>query len=166
MSWPPQDGDHDDAPHGSQQPQGQQPQYGQPYGQPQYGQPQYGQQQYGQPQYGQPQYGQPQYGQPQYGQQQYGQQQYGQQPPYGTPYQATAPGTNIMAILSLVFAFVFAPVGIVLGHIAKRQLRTSGEGGGGLATAGLILSYIFTALWVLFCAGIIILSATTTNHTP
>jgi hypothetical protein len=69
-----------------------------------------------------------------------------------------------MAILSLVFAFVFAPAGIVLGHIAKRQLRTSGEGGGGLATAGLILSYIFTALWVLFCAGIIILSATT-NHT-
>ena len=79
-------------------------------------------------------------------------------------YQATPPGTNIMAILSLVFAFVFAPAGIVLGHIAKRQLRTSGEGGGGLATAGLILSYIFTALWVLFCAGIIILTATT-NHT-
>jgi len=160
MSWPPQDGDHDAPQHGSQQygsqqpqgqpPQGQQPQYGQPYGQ--------------QPQYGQPQYGQPQYGQPQYGQPQYG--QYGQQPPYGTPYQATPPGTNIMAILSLVFAFVFAPVGIVLGHIAKRQLRTSGEGGGGLASAGLILSYIFTALWVLFCAGIIILSATTTNHTP
>ena len=150
MSWPPQDGDRDDAPqYGSQQPQGQPPQYGQPYGQPQYGQPQYGQPQYGQPQYGQPQYGQ---------------QQYGQQPPYGTPYQSTPPGTNIMAILSLVFAFVFAPAGIVLGHIAKRQLRTSGEGGGGLATAGLILSYIFTALWVLFCAGIIILSATT-NHT-
>ena len=150
MSWPPQDGDRDDAPqYGSQQPQGQPPQYGQPYGQPQYGQPQYGQPQYGQPQYGQPQYGQ---------------QQYGQQAPYGTPYQSTPPGTNIMAILSLVFAFVFAPAGIVLGHIAKRQLRTSGEGGGGLATAGLILSYIFTALWVLFCAGIIILSATT-NHT-
>jgi hypothetical protein len=158
MSWPPQDGDHDAPQHGSQQygsqqpqgqpPQGQQPQYGQPYGQ--------------QPQYGQPQYGQPQYGQPQYGQPQYG--QYGQQPPYGTPYQAAPPGTNIMAILSLVFAFVFAPAGIVLGHVAKRQLRTSGEGGGGLATAGLIISYVFTALWVLGCAGLIILSATT-NHT-
>ena len=155
MSWPPQDGDHDDAQqYGSQQPQGQPPQYGQPYGQPQYGQPQYGQPQYGQPQYGQPQYGQPQYGQ----------QQYGQQPAYGTPYQAAPPGTNIMAILSLVFAFVFAPVGIVLGHVAKRQLRTSGESGGALAAAGLILGYVFTALWVLGCAGLIILSATT-NHT-
>jgi hypothetical protein len=160
MSWPPQDGENDAPQHGSQsqQPQGQQPQYGQPYGQPQYGQPQYGQPQYGQPQYGQPQYGQPQYGQPQYGQP-----QYGQQPAYGTPYQAAPPGTNIMAILSLVFAFVFAPAGIVLGHIAKRQLRTSNESGSGIATAGLILSYVFTALWVLGCVGVIILSATA-NH--
>ena len=176
MSWPPQDGDQNQPQHGSQQPQGQppqyeQPQYGQPqsgpphYGQPQSGPPSYGQPQSGPPQYGQPQYGQPQYGQPQYGQPQYGQSPYGQQA-YGTPYQSAPTGTNIMAILSLVFAFVFAPAGIVQGHIAKRQLRTSGEGGGGLATAGLILSYIFTALWVLFCAGIIILSATTTNHTP
>lgn len=147
MSWPPQDGDRDAPQYGSQQPQGQPPQYGQPYGQQQYGQPQYGQQQYGQPQYGGPQYG-----------------QYGQQPAYGTPYQAAPPGTNIMAILSLVFAFVFAPAGIVLGHIAKRQLRTSGESGDGLATAGLIISYVFTALWVLGCAGLIILSAST-NHT-
>lgn len=56
-----------------------------------------------------------------------------------------------MAILSLVFAFVFAPAGIVLGHIAKRQLRTSGEQGDGLATAGLIISYILTGLTVLAC---------------
>lgn len=66
-----------------------------------------------------------------------------------------------MAILSLVFAFVFAPVGIVLGHIAKRQLRTSGEQGDGLATAGLIISYIFTGLAVLACCiGLIAAAAT------
>ncbi|WP_435821021.1 DUF4190 domain-containing protein [Micromonospora musae] len=65
---------------------------------------------------------------------------------------STAPqvaGTNIMAILSLIFAFVFAPVGIVLGHVAKRQIRQTGEQGEGLATAGLVLSYIFTILFVL-----------------
>jgi uncharacterized membrane protein len=56
-----------------------------------------------------------------------------------------------MAILSLVFAFVFSPVGIVLGHIARRQLRTSGEQGAGLATAGLILSYVFTGLYLVGC---------------
>jgi hypothetical protein len=56
-----------------------------------------------------------------------------------------------MAILSLVFAFVFAPVGIVLGHLARRQIRQTGEQGSGLATAGLVLSYIFTGLYLIGC---------------
>lgn len=79
----------------------------------------------------------------------------GYQPPgppgyggYGPPPQQ---GTNVMAILSLVFAFVFAPVGIVLGHVARKQIRETGEQGAPLATWGLILSYIFTALYVLGC---------------
>jgi large-conductance mechanosensitive channel len=62
-------------------------------------------------------------------------------------------GTNVMAILSLVFAFVASPVGIVFGHIAKRQIRRTGQQGNGLATAGLVLSYIFTIIgiaWVIF----------------
>ncbi|HEU4423116.1 MAG TPA: DUF4190 domain-containing protein [Pilimelia sp.] len=84
----------------------------------------------------------------------YGQQPYPQgYPQYGTP----APGTNIMAILSLIFAFVFAPVGIILGHVAKKQIKQTGEQGDGLATAGLVLSYIFTGLAVLGCCiGILI----------
>jgi hypothetical protein len=69
-----------------------------------------------------------------------------------------------LAILSLVFAFVFAPAGIVLGHIAKRQLKTSGENGAGLATAGLVLSYIFTGLTVLACCGGIALAIFATPH--
>lgn len=73
---------------------------------------------------------------------------YGQPPPYPPPPQ---PGYNVMAILSLVFAFVFAPAGIVLGHIAKKQIRQTGEQGDGLATAGLVISYIFTGLAVAGC---------------
>jgi hypothetical protein len=152
--------------------------YGQPaagYGQAGYGQPQpqpgYGQQGgYGQPQpQAQPGYGQPQpgYGQPQqqpgYGQQGgYGQPQaqpgYGQQQPgYGQPYTQQQPypqaaPTNTMAILALVFAFVFAPASIVMGHVAKKQIRQTGESGEGLATAGLWLGYIFTSIYVLICA--------------
>jgi hypothetical protein len=86
---------------------------------------------------------------------------YQQQPPqYGYPQQGYPPGypqpgptgqTNVMAILSLVFAFVFWPVGIVFGHIAKKQIRERNEEGGGLATAGLILSYIFGAIALLIC---------------
>ena len=73
------------------------------------------------------------------------------QPQAGQPsytYQNTAP-TNTLAILSLIAAFVVAPAGIVLGHLALGQIRRTGEQGNGLAKAGLILSYIFTGLWVI-----------------
>ncbi|MDG4793561.1 DUF4190 domain-containing protein [Micromonospora sp. WMMD1082] len=127
-------------------PGGPQPHYGQPYGQPPGGQ---------QPHYGQPSYEHP--GQPPHGQ------QWGQQPPYApqVPYGQYGPpsppggggGTNVLAILSLVFAFVFAPAGIALGHLAKRQLRTSREEGEQLATWGLILSYVFTGVFLVACCG-------------
>jgi hypothetical protein len=64
-----------------------------------------------------------------------------------------------MAILALVFAFIFAPAAIVLGHVAKKQIRQTGEQGEGLATAGLWLGYIFTGLYVAFCALWLILAA-------
>jgi hypothetical protein len=70
-----------------------------------------------------------------------------------------APGVtypNVMSILSLVFAFVFPPLGIVFGHIAKKQIRRTGEGGSGFATAGLVLGYIFTVLWILYVIFIIV----------
>jgi len=62
---------------------------------------------------------------------------------------AVAAGTNVMAILSLVFAFVFAPAGIVFGAIAKKQIRQTGQQGAGLATAGFWLSIVFTVLAVV-----------------
>lgn len=69
----------------------------------------------------------------------------------GTPYTAppTGPSTNILAILALIGAFVFAPAGIVLGHIALGQIKRTGEGGHQLALWGMILGYVFTALWLL-----------------
>jgi hypothetical protein len=69
-----------------------------------------------------------------------------------------------MAILSLVFAFVFAPLGIVFGHIAKRQIQERNEDGGGLATAGLVLGYIFTALWLVGCAFYVIAIVFVASH--
>ncbi|MEE6257943.1 DUF4190 domain-containing protein [Plantactinospora sonchi] len=59
-------------------------------------------------------------------------------------------GTNVMAILSLVFAFVFAPLGIVFGAVAKKQIRQTGEQGEGLAKAGFWLGIVFTVLGVLW----------------
>jgi peptidyl-prolyl cis-trans isomerase B (cyclophilin B) len=78
-------------------------------------------------------------------------------PPNGYPYEYPAPAapgpygpppTNAMAIASMVCAFLFAPLGIVFGHISLSQIRRTGEQGHSLAVAGLVLSYLFTALTV------------------
>lgn len=95
------------------------------------------------PQYGVPQYGVPQYGPPQYGPQGYGPAVYYYQP---------SPPTNLLAILSLVFALVFAPAGLILGVIARKQIEESGEEGRGLALAGTIVGAVITGFWVLYAA--------------
>ncbi|HWR85487.1 MAG TPA: DUF4190 domain-containing protein [Rhodoglobus sp.] len=70
------------------------------------------------------------------------------QQPYSQP---TAPAgqTNVLAIIALIAAFVVAPVGIILGFIARNQIKTSGEGGDGLAKAGIIIGIVFTVLGLL-----------------
>jgi peptidyl-prolyl cis-trans isomerase B (cyclophilin B) len=57
--------------------------------------------------------------------------------------------TNSMAIVSLVCAFLFAPLGIVFGHISLSQIRKTGEEGRGLAIAGLVISYLITVFTIL-----------------
>lgn len=110
----------------------------------------YGQQYYApQPGYQQPGY--PPSGYPQPGYQQppagaYGA-YYGYQPQYPPP---PARGTNIMAIMAIVFAFVFSPLGIVFGIIARKQISRTGEEGDGLALAGLIVGAVFTVIMVLY----------------
>lgn len=53
-----------------------------------------------------------------------------------------------MAILGLVFAFVFPPAGIVLSVLGLRETK-QGQGGRGLAMAGLVLSVAFCVLSLL-----------------
>lgn len=70
--------------------------------------------------------------------------------------------TNTLAVVSLVSA-IGAPFGhligvggitliivsIVTGHMARSQIKKTGERGDGLALAGLIISYVHLALTVL-----------------
>lgn len=56
--------------------------------------------------------------------------------------------TNSMAIAALVCSLVLAPLGIVFGHIALSQIKRTGEEGRGLAIAGLVIGYVFTAIAV------------------
>ena len=135
---PPQSG----PAHGQPPEQPPQPAYGQ--------QPGYGQSGYGQPGYGQPGYGQPGYGQPGYGQQPYG---YGQPPGY--PYGPPAQRNNGMAIASMVLGIVWlywigSVLALIFGFLAKKQIRDRGEGGSGMATAGIVLGAIGMATFTLF----------------
>lgn len=69
-----------------------------------------------------------------------------------------------MAIVALVSALVFAPLGIVFGHIALSQIRRSDEDGKGLAIAGLVIGYIFTGLVLLVIAFWLILFVVLANQ--
>ncbi|NGZ99818.1 DUF4190 domain-containing protein [Nocardioides sp. W3-2-3] len=61
-----------------------------------------------------------------------------------------------MAIASLVVSIVGlglccggpSIVGAILGHVARKQIRERGEGGAGLALAGVIVGWIAFAIFV------------------
>ena len=99
-----------------------------------------------------------------------GQQGYGPQPPYPAyqqpyPPYPPAPPTNGLAIASLVcgvggfvIGLSFIPA-IICGHIARGQIRRTGEQGGGLALAGLILGYVGSALFVVLVAVLVVIAS-------
>ena len=74
--------------------------------------------------------------------------------PYPQPPVISAPPpparhkANTFATLSVVFAFLFAPVGAVLGHLGLAQIRRTGQRGHDRALIGLTLSYAFILITV------------------
>jgi hypothetical protein len=84
-------------------------------------------------------------------------------PAYGQPAAPAggyyAPPTNTLAILALVLGFVVPIGGIICGHIALGQIKRTGEGGHGLALAGLILGYALTALTILVIIAYVVIIA-------
>lgn len=81
-------------------------------------------------------------------------------PPAGPPpVYVSIPTTNGTAIAALILVFVFYPVGIVLGHVARGQIKRTGEGGKGLATAALIVGYLQVALTVAVIGVAVVLVA-------
>ena len=88
--------------------------------------------------------------------------------PYSQPGYAVAPTTNGLAIASLVCSlvgaltswfipFVVSVVGVVLGHIALNQIKSNGQGGRGLAIAGLVIGYISVGLVLLAVIAVLVL---------
>jgi hypothetical protein len=79
--------------------------------------------------------------------------------------------TNGLAVASLacgigqlLFWFVAAIPAVVLGHMARRQIRQTGEDGDGMAVAGLVLGWIGIGLTVLFVAGVVAVFTVASAH--
>lgn len=70
--------------------------------------------------------------------------------------------TNGLAIVALVLSLsalsccVTAPVGAILGHVARRQIQERGEGGAGAAKAAIIVGWIGTGLMVVFAIIVVV----------
>ena len=74
--------------------------------------------------------------------------------PTPTPYTAPAAGparpTNVLSIVALIAAFVIPLAGIIVGFISLGQIKKTGESGHGLALAGVVLGFVFTAFYLIF----------------
>jgi hypothetical protein len=78
-------------------------------------------------------------------------------PSYGPYRQAKPPGTNgkaiaalVTALAGLMFCGLPSTAGLILGPIAMRECRRTGQDGYGIALAGAIIGGLVTALWVLY----------------
>ena len=60
----------------------------------------------------------------------------------------------VCGIGQIFFWFLAGIPAIVFGHVARRQIRETGEAGDGMALAGLIMGYVGVLLPLLLVVGI------------
>lgn len=82
---------------------------------------------------------------------------YSGQPPYGWGYGYQPPPrrTNGMAVASMIVGILWlywigSILALIFGYVARGQIRRTGEGGGGMAVAGIVLGWIGIGLLVIF----------------
>jgi hypothetical protein len=88
------------------------------------------------------------------------------------PAQVVPAGNNALAIASLVCGVAQAMLwplatipAVVLGHVARHQIRRTGEQGAGLALAGLVLGWIGVGFAVLAILGLVLIVAASSSGT-
>jgi Domain of unknown function (DUF4190) len=98
---------------------------------------------------------------------------------YAPPVVPAGPGTNGMAIASMVVSLVGAVglicygiggvlglVGAILGHLARKQIREQSQGGDGMALAGIIVGWASVVLALIIVALIAIFVWWAVKNTP
>jgi len=114
-------------------------------------------------------YGYPQpgpYGSPQPGPYGFGYPGY----PMPAPTNGMAIGSMVVSISAILFLTCYGVggligvVGAILGHVSRKQIRERGEGGDGMALAGIIVGWIATALGLLIVAFFVVLVVFAVNQ--
>lgn len=88
-------------------------------------------------------------------------------PPSAITDPATTPpfrqNSNALATPALIGALLFAPAGIILGHISLSQIKKTGEGGKTVAVIALVLGYSLLALGIVTWVVIISIISSVNN---
>ncbi|HEY9241647.1 MAG TPA: DUF1707 and DUF4190 domain-containing protein [Streptosporangiaceae bacterium] len=87
------------------------------------------------------------------------------------PVPAGPPRTNSRAVASMIcglaefFTFGLTSIpAVILGHIARGEIRRTGEAGHGFAMTGLVLGWLAIGLWLLFWAGVLVAGVAGGGH--
>ncbi len=72
------------------------------------------------------------------------------------PTNGKAVGSLVCGVLTLMTAGLTGLPAVVLGHAARAEMRRNGEGGDGLALAGLVLGWLSVAGWAVFLTVLIV----------
>ncbi|MDH6179976.1 hypothetical protein M2152_000158 [Microbacteriaceae bacterium SG_E_30_P1] len=62
---------------------------------------------------------------------------------------------NLLAVIAFALGVIGGPIAAIFGHIAVRQIRTSGERGLVLARVAIVLGYVWLVVWIAAIAWII-----------
>jgi hypothetical protein len=79
-------------------------------------------------------------------------------PPAAAPAPAADVPGKTLGIVALVLAFLAAPIGAILGFVAKAQSKPAGFKNTP-ATAAIIIGIILTVLWIVIVVGSVIAGA-------
>lgn len=76
------------------------------------------------------------------------------------------PKTAGLAIAAFIVALFFAPLGLILGYLARKEIRASSGnlGGSGLATTAIVLGWISVALFFFLFVLVITIAATSPGY--
>jgi hypothetical protein len=80
---------------------------------------------------------------------------YGPPPPGYAPPPAPEPGVSVLAVLAIVAIFFITPGALVLGLVARSQIRSTGQRGMTMAWIGIVIGAIGTLFYLAVAAYVV-----------